>query len=144
MNRLSFLKEMRTSLFETVKELYEPIMEDDLKKIDQSADQLLGIHWFYLVADVQSVKHLEQKYVAGKPIICVKENEKVRAYSGICPTCTNLLTISTFTSTCKCMHCEKDYAFHPTNEKADSLPIEYYIKQQGDGLYVGIKESTLK
>lgn len=144
MNRLDFLKEMRSSLFGTVKEIYEPFVEDDLKKINQSADQLLGIHWFYVASGAESIHHLEQKYVAGKPIICFKSENEIRAYSGICPTCTNLLTISTFTKTCKCMHCDKQYDFESTSDDSKSVLTEFPVKQKSDGLYVGLKKSTLK
>ncbi|WP_042351919.1 hypothetical protein [Bacillus massiliigorillae] len=144
MNRLNFLKEMRASLFETVKEIYEPFVEDDLKKIDHSADQLLGICWLNLTPNSQSVKHLEQKYVAGKPILCVKDGETIRAFSGICPTCTNLLSVSTFASTCKCMHCDKDFSVQFRDEATNVTLTEYPVKQQDDGYYVGMKKSTLK
>lgn len=136
MNRLHFLKEMKRGLLETVKSVYEPIVADDLEKLERAADKALGLKWVYLTNEASLSNYVEQKFIEGKPIIICNEGVDVRAYSGICPACSNLLVLSTLYSTGKCLYCEKEYHF---KEKSGDLRLTSYpTKKMTDDYYIGL------
>nr|WP_295971447.1 hypothetical protein [uncultured Bacillus sp.] len=139
MNRLDFFKEMKTGLLKTVTSIYEPIMEDDMEKINKVADQLLGIKWFYLTDNTYVSRKVEQKRINGRPCIISYDEGSIKAYSGICLSCSQLLYLSTADFTCKCLTCEKEiklFEFEPCNHQ---IILEYPVKKQKDGYYVGLK-----
>ncbi|MFS0784710.1 hypothetical protein [Bacillus sp. 1P06AnD] len=138
MNRLQFLKEMKDSLFTTVKSVYEPLVEDDLQKLSRSADKMLGIKWVLLAGRADEMADLEQRQIEGQPIICVKEGNSIRAYSGICPACTNLLVLSSFEKNCKCLMCEENYPLFPEDHTSVTGLKEFDVQRKETGYFIGI------
>lgn len=135
--REEFFKEMTTGLIKTLKTVYEPFVEDDLKKLDKTTSRLLGIKWVYFCSVVKRLEKVNQFYINGTPIIIFQEERNMRAISGICPECSNLLTLSVLFSTCKCLNCEKGFNF--LNNEGDLTLFELPLTRRNDGYYVGLK-----
>ncbi|WP_139187787.1 hypothetical protein [Bacillus tuaregi] len=139
MNRLDFLKEMKTGFLKTVNAVYEPILEDDIVKMNQAADQLLGVEWSFLMNEQPMAEGLEQKFVKGQPVIVMHKAKTLYAYSGVCPACSQLLHISMQEKICKCLNCEKHLSIE-NKEEFDSLILkEYPLKKKKDGYYIALK-----
>lgn len=137
MKRGEFLKEMKNSLFETVKSVYEPLLEDDIKKVENVADRALGIQWLPLMKENENLPELEVKFIDGRPIIVSHYDTNMQVMDGICPVCSNIIVVTTLYSSGKCLNCEKDFNFK-TNKgdlKLKSLPL----KVKGHEYYIGLQ-----
>lgn len=135
MNRLDFLKELKASFFDTAKSICEPIVEIEIEKISNSTDRLLNRHWIYIGMEMS---HFQQKYIKGETVFFIKNDSEIRAFSGICPTCTNLVVVSTMQATCRCLTCETVHNFSDDNETNNLVLTEYPVKKQDDGYYIGM------
>jgi len=133
MKRGEFLKELAGSLAQTVKSAYEPFIEEDLEKFEGAADRLLGITWIPMAKETELQEDLEMKFANGKPFIVYRNGTHVQVIDGICPECTNLITVTALYSTGKCFNCQKEYNFKENlgDLKLVSLPLK--VK---DGMYL--------
>lgn len=137
MNRMEFLKEMGGGLFQTVKSVYEPFLKDDLEKVEVAADRALGITWLAVMKENELSSKPEVKFVAGQPIIILRQNANMQAMSGICPVCSNIINVTALYSSGKCLNCEKEYNFETMNGdlKLDSL----HVKVKDHTVFVGLQ-----
>ena len=127
MRRGDFLKEMASSLFQTVKSVYEPFLSEDLEKVEAAADRALGITWIPLVKENDGVvPELEMKFIGGKPVIVSHYGTNIQALDGVCPVCSNIIILTTLYSTGKCLNCQKEYNFktHTGDLQLESYPIK--------------------
>lgn len=138
MKREQFLDEMKSGLINSVRSFYEPFINEGLSKIEKTTDYMLGINWHYLCDQSTVVEKMDQFFVNGKPIIIVSEAGNIRAISGICPECSNLITLSILYSTCKCLNCENDYNFQ--KKEGNLTFLEHPIKKKQMAYYVGLKQ----
>jgi hypothetical protein len=138
MDRKEFLKEMSSSLFQTVKNVYEPFIHDDLHKVEEVVDQTLGIKWVPLMSADDSNPKLEMKFMNGTPIIVIPDGANIHVLSGICHECSNIITVTTLYSTGKCLNCEKEYNFK-TNQ-GDLALKTIPVKKKDHVIYIGFKE----
>ncbi|MBL4953849.1 hypothetical protein JK635_16820 [Neobacillus sp. YIM B02564] len=139
MNRAEFFKEMSNSLLQTVKSVYEPFISDDLEKVENAADRVLGITWYPLLEDRGQDPLLEMHYTAGKPIIVSRYGTNMQVFDGVCPVCSNIIMLSTLYSKGKCLNCQKEFNFNTGigELKLYSLPVKYKQKM----VYVGLQTS---
>ncbi|XJZ25871.1 hypothetical protein ACF5W4_10695 [Bacillota bacterium Lsc_1132] len=137
MNRMEFLKEMGSGLFQTVKSAYEPFFVEDLVKIEEAADRALGITWLPVMNENVPVVNLEMKFIAGRPIIISRLGTNIQATSGICPVCSNIINVTALYSSGKCLNCEKEYNFK-TNEGDLKLEI-LHLKVKDQTVFVGVQ-----
>lgn len=137
MNRQDFFKELSKGLFSTIKTIYEPFIDEDIEKIDKTADVMLGIRWEFVCRKDAEFEKVNEYFINGKPIYIIQTNGNMRAISGICPSCSNLLNLSNLLLTCKCFNCSKDYNFQTDfgSLAFDELPL----MEKSDGYYVGLK-----
>ncbi|CAM3897140.1 hypothetical protein [Mesobacillus zeae] len=142
MKRLDFIREMQSSLFKTVRSVYEPFLAEDVEKLERAADKALGLQWHHACTSGELSSPIEQKFINGKPVILIKSEGNMRAFSGICPACSNLLILSTLYSSGKCVICEKDYNFL-TGEGSLYLE-EYPVREQDGSLQICCKRILLK
>ena len=140
MNRLEFLKEMKNSLFKTVQSACAPIVEEKIEKLDRSMDVLSQRQWRHVTNDVNTKKVIETKFIDGQNILLVHANESIRAFSGTCPSCSNLLHVFHMDFACKCLHCDEHFTL--TSNEVSSLQ-EYPLKKRQDGYYVGLNNRSL-
>jgi hypothetical protein len=111
MKRGDFLKELGNSLFETVKSVYEPFIQEDIEKVGEAADRALGITWMPLMNDDEFSSDLDIKFIARKPIIISRNGTNMQAFDGVCPVCSNIIILSTLYSSGKCLNCQKEFNF---------------------------------
>ncbi|SDL91439.1 hypothetical protein [Bacillus sp. OK048] len=111
MKRLDFFKEMGGGLFQTVKSVYEPFIQGDLEKIESAADRALGLTWVPVMNETELRSNLEMKFFQGKAIIFVRHEANMQAWNGICPVCSQIITVSTLYSSGKCLNCQKEFNF---------------------------------
>lgn len=138
MDRKEFLKEMGSSLFQTVKNVYEPFIHDDLHKVEEVVDQTLGIKWVPLMNADDSNSKLEMKFMNGTPIIVIPDVANIHVWSGICHECSNIITVTTLYSTGKCLNCEKEYNFK--TKQGDLSLTTIPVKKKDHVIYIGFKE----
>ncbi len=138
MKRIDFLKEMGASLLQTVKYAYEPFVQDDLKRVEDVADRALGIKWLPLMREEEMEPVLEMKFVDGNPIIVSRYDTNMQVMDGICPVCSNIITVTALYSTGKCLNCEKEFNFKTKQGTLHiaSLPIK--VKDQT--VFVGFQK----
>lgn len=138
MKRIDFIKELRNSLVQTVKYAYEPFIHDDLKKVEEAADKVLGINWIPLMRDEETIPTLEIKFIEGNPIIVSNYDSNIQVTNGICPVCSNIITVTTLYSTGKCLNCEKEFNF---KTKQGDLELETLpVKTNDHMIYVGFQK----
>ncbi|WP_147533690.1 hypothetical protein [Bacillus marasmi] len=136
MNRQDFLKEMRKGLFSTIRTVYEPFVDEELEKLEKTADSMLGIRWVFVCQKDTEFTKVNEYFIHGKPIYIIQMNGNMRAMSGICPSCSNLLNLSNLLLTCKCLNCEKDYNFQTNIGNLDITELP--LIEKSDGYYVGL------
>jgi hypothetical protein len=135
MRRGDFLKEMAGSLMQTVKSVYGPFLSDDLEKVEVAADRALGITWLPLGKENDGVPDLEMKFIAGKPVIVIRNGTNMQAMDGVCPVCSNIIIVTTLYSSGKCLNCQKEYNF---KTHTGALQLESYpIKTKDDTCFIG-------
>lgn len=136
MKRIDFIKEMRNSIFQTVKYAYEPFFQEDVEKVGEAADRVLGVKWLPLMNIEESAPDLEMKYIEGRPIIISRYDTNMQVMNGICPVCSNIIMVTTLYSSGKCLNCEKEYNFKAQqgNLQLESLPV----KVKDNMIYLGI------
>jgi hypothetical protein len=142
MNRLDFFKEMKIGLLKTAASIYEPLMEEDIEKVHRASDQLLGVKWYFLTDKLLDTNRIEQKRINGRPFIIVFHNRHLKAFSGICACCSQLLFISATNSACKCMTCEKEIRLFQSSSFNSEIILEYPVKKERDGYYIGLKKNA--
>jgi nitrite reductase/ring-hydroxylating ferredoxin subunit len=135
--REDFFKEMKFGFFKTLKNVYEPFIEDDIEKLEKTTDQVFRIKWTSVCSKDYYLEKFNQFYINGKPIFIIGEEGNMKAYSGICPSCSTLLNFSVLYSTCKCMNCGKDYNFQ--NKNGELILLELPLALKKDGYFVGQK-----
>ncbi|WP_071459884.1 Rieske (2Fe-2S) protein [Bacillus massilinigeriensis] len=140
MNRLNFLKEMQISLLKTAKFIYEPFLEEDTNKLEIATDRILGVEWKTVCRESEVNEGIELKFFNGFPIIIIRSEKNVRAFSGICPSCSQILMISTLYATGKCVQCEKDTDFLQGSGKLEIT--EYPIRLQEGYLQISFWNRT--
>ncbi|MCL6570677.1 MAG: hypothetical protein K6T88_03200 [Bacillus sp. (in: Bacteria)] len=138
MRRADFLKEVAGSFFQTVKSVYEPLLSEDIEKVEMAADRALGIFWLPFSTEYDGCTDLEMKFIFGKPVIVTRNGANMQALNGVCPVCSNIITLTTLYSTGKCLNCQKEYNFktHLGDLELESFPV----KSKGDTWYIGFQK----
>ncbi|MGG3561457.1 hypothetical protein ABES03_07605 [Neobacillus rhizosphaerae] len=142
MRRGDFIKEMGSSLFQTVKSVYEPFISEDLEKVESAADRALGITWIPFIKEIELDSELEMKFIRGKPVIVTRNGTNMQAMDGVCPVCSNIIILTTLYSSGKCLNCQKEFNFksHSGELQLASFPI----KRKEDIYYIGFQKYEKK
>ncbi|CEG27553.1 IBR domain-containing protein [Bacillus sp. B-jedd] len=135
MKRVEFIKALGVSLFDTVHSIYEPILEDEADKVDEAVAKIIGIHWLPVFLANHQDAILEMNYLRGKPVILSGNIPELKAFSGICPDCSNIMTLTPLHSTVKCLYCGTEYNFL-TREGELSLS-RLPVKKKEEIWYIG-------
>lgn len=137
MNRLGFFSEMKKGLLDTIKAVYEPILEEKLEQIDRAADTILQIHWVAIGEDFELFPSTEQKIIKGINVLILRTGENIQAVDCTCPVCLNLLYFSESDQELKCFMCEKQYLFR-TGE-GELLPAFLPVRKKNKQYEIGIE-----
>ncbi|MEH7251209.1 hypothetical protein V7111_03700 [Neobacillus niacini] len=132
MKRLDFFKEMGGGFFQTVKSVYEPFIQGDLEKIESAADRALGLTWVPVMNETEMTSNFEMKFFQGKAIIFVRHETNMQAWNGICPVCSQIITVSTLYSSGKCLNCQKEFNF---KTHTGELPLTPLPLKKRDRIY---------
>ncbi|MEH7299852.1 hypothetical protein [Neobacillus drentensis] len=142
MRRGDFIKEMGSSLFQTVKSVYEPFISEDLEKVESAADRALGIRWVPVIKESEPFSELELKFIGGKPVIVVRNGTNMQAMDGVCPVCSNIIILTTLYSSGKCLNCQKEYNFK--TQSGELQLASFPIKRKEDIYYIGFQKYEKK
>jgi len=142
MRRGDFIKEMGSSLFQTVKSVYEPFISEDLEKVESAADRALGIRWVPVIKESEPFSELELKFIGGKPVIVVRNGTNMQAMDGVCPVCSNIIILTTLYSSGKCLNCQKEYNFK--TQSGELQLASFPIKRKEDMYYIGFQKYEKK
>jgi hypothetical protein len=130
MKRLEFFKAMGDSLYQTVKTVYDPCIQSDIDKLEGAADLALGVVWIPIMKEAENADCLEMKFFQGKAILLVRQKSNMQAWNGICPVCSNLITLTTLYLSGKCLNCQKEYNFKTNTGDLQLRPIPIRRKKQ--------------
>jgi hypothetical protein len=136
--REQFFREMKSGLLETVKTVYQPFVEEDIQILEKTTDRLFGIKWVFVCNEQDQLELLNEFFLEGQPVIVIWMKGNMKAISGICPTCSNLLTLSFLYSTCKCLNCGNHHNFQ--NETGELKVKEFPVKKKDDAYYIGFSK----
>lgn len=123
MKRFEFFKEMGEGIFKTVKAVYEPFIHEDLEKLEGAADNALGIAWIPIMRESEWIGDLEIKFSQGKAVILERHGVNIQAWNGICPVCSQIITLSPLYSSGKCLNCQKEFNFKTNDGELRLTPL---------------------
>lgn len=143
MNRLAFLHSLKKSLYDTIKEISLPLIEEDARKVEASIDHLLGVDW--LPTDLKG----ELDEVSVHPVSLGKKGyylfrksggEKVCALEDRCPQCGGLLHYLSYRRELKCLSCDR--GFFLDREEGELQPIQAPVKEEEGVWMIGVKRNA--
>ncbi|UQD51037.1 2Fe-2S ferredoxin [Bacillus methanolicus] len=109
MNRLQFLKEMRNSLVQTIKEAYTPLLEDEVEKITEIFSSVHRAWYLLGIYDVAELKGVEVKYVHHVPVAVYVQNGDIKARKAICSNCHVLPHYIQYQHRFICLNCDREF-----------------------------------
>lgn len=138
--RLDFFKEIKKDLTEAAKEFIIPIVTDDIDKIDDVIDEVIGVEWFYLnsaeLEEGYKFEGVKDYYINNRHIAIFYDGDKLQAVEKSCPNCTHILNWVTSGNKFKCFSCDREYEILA----AEPNPyLKYFtIKVQNGRLAIGL------
>lgn len=137
LSRFEFFKEVKNDLKKTAKELFIPIIEDDIYKVDNIVDEVIGVEW-YSIEDFEQEKFSGVKdiYINNQNIAIFFNGEKFKAIEKTCPDCKSILSWISYDEKFKCFNCDKEY-YIKTEEKNSNLKY-FTLKKQNDKWIIGL------
>ncbi|GMB09649.1 Rieske-like 2Fe-2S protein [Thermolongibacillus altinsuensis] len=109
MNRLQFLKELRNSLVETMKEASAPLLEDEVEKMKEI---LFSVHraWHLLgTYDADELKGVEVKNIHHVPVVVYVQKGNIKARKAICSHCRVMPHYVQFEHRFICLYCDREF-----------------------------------
>ncbi|CCQ97301.1 putative Rieske (2Fe-2S) iron-sulfur domain protein [[Clostridium] ultunense Esp] len=142
MNRLEFLRELKKSLIDTVKEVSLPFLEEDAKKIEETVDRLIGVTWVSTgIRGKLEGEQVESVRLGKKEFFLYKKNkEETRGVENRCPECGSLLHYLSYRRRLKCLSCDKD--FHLDTEEGELHLTPAPMKQEEEIWFIGVKKDA--
>lgn len=142
MNRRDFLHQLKSDLWETVREAVSPLIADDLRRLETWADAYGGFV-FHRLAEAETeaeengaAGQYAEKRIGNAPILLFRDGGgALHAYSGKCPACGMLLHVLAHRSAFRCFSCETEIGF----AERDRLTA-YPLKRKEGAVYVGIPQ----
>lgn len=138
-SRFEFFKEIKNDLKQTAKEFILPIIEDDVDKVDQIIDDIVGIKWYPIGnIDTEHMNVIKDYYINNQNIAVFYNDDELKAVEKKCPKCQNLLNWISYDKKLKCFQCESEFFIE--KEKEDPKLNYYSLKKQNDIWFVGINK----
>ncbi|MGL4821214.1 MAG: hypothetical protein ACRC5C_14775, partial [Bacilli bacterium] len=128
-NRQQFFSEMKNGLFGAVKEFMTPIVQEDIEKISDWAEDASGLdfHPVSLPFPIDTV-HLQ-----GKPVLLFNDKGTLKAYVQTCSKCHSIYNYISYSKSLKCFHCDEEHSL-----EGENTLMTYITKQKESKWYVGI------
>lgn len=136
MNRLQFLTEMKKSLLNTTKEITFPILSEEMEKVEDAADQMIGLQWYKIKINASS-EDVQEHYVNGKSILIYKTNDgELKAIQKICEKCQSLVQWLSHEQKLKCFSCENTYDC--LKDDGDLTCKHYFMRNRDGSWFIGM------
>lgn len=135
-NRRAFLKMSVQSLFDTMKEVAQPLLEDKSDKWEMIQQRLEGRVWV-TVSALREDEKLARRMVGKQPLFLVRHaRNRLEAIDGWCPTCGSPLSLRMMDHTLLCLPCNKKE--QPLKDEAvfPRLPV----KQAGEKWLIEVRK----
>ncbi|MGD9677191.1 MAG: hypothetical protein AB7V16_02340 [Vulcanibacillus sp.] len=141
-SRFEFFKEIKDDLKQTAKEFLIPIIEDDIDKVDQVFDDIIGIKWHEIgKIEPEYLNGIKDYYIDNQNIAVFCTDNKLMAINNVCPDCQNLLNWISYDKKFKCFQCEGEFFIE--NEK-DNPRLDYYtLKEENDIWLVALTKTII-
>jgi uncharacterized protein YlbG (UPF0298 family) len=137
MNRLQFLKEVRDSFLETVKEASAPLLEDEVKKMKEIFSSVHRTWHLLGTYDAAELKGVEVKNVHHVPIAVYAQNGQIKARKVICSHCRVMPHYIQFEHRFICLYCDREFDLS-TETGTLKMPL-LAIKQVNNQWYVQLE-----
>jgi nitrite reductase/ring-hydroxylating ferredoxin subunit len=109
MNRLQFLKEMRNSLVETIKEASAPLLEDEVKRMKEIFSSVHRTWHLLGTYDADELKGVEVKNIHHVPIVVYVQNGDIKARKAICSHCHVIPHYIQLEHRFICLYCDREF-----------------------------------
>lgn len=113
LTRLDFFKEIKKDLTEAAKEFIIPIVADDIDKLDDVVDEVIGVEWFYLnnaeLEEGFKFEGVKDLYINNRHIAIFFDGDNLQAVEKACPNCNGILNWVANGNKFKCFSCEQEY-----------------------------------
>lgn len=139
MKRGDFIKVLGASLFDAVHSVYEPLVKEEADKVKNAAARVLGIQWLPMFLTDRKEAILEARYLHGKPVILSGNILELKAFSGICSDCSNIMTLIPPQSTVKCLYCGTEYNFLSCEGELSLSRLP--VKKEEETWYIGFPQA---
>ncbi len=136
-SRFEFFKEVKNDLKQTAKELFIPIIEDDVDKVDRVVDEVIGVQWYSLGnIDLENFIGMKDFYINNQNIAVFSNGKKFNAVEKTCPDCHNILNWISYDEKLKCFNCDNEY--YVFKEEKNSKLNYYSVKKLNDSWVIGL------
>ncbi len=135
--RFDFFIEVKNDLKKTAKEIFFPIIEDDIYKIDDIVDEVIGVEWYSIgVIDQDNFSGIKELYINNQNIVVFFNGENFKAVEKTCPECQSILNWISYEEKFKCFKCDKEYYVKQEENNSD---LKYFsLKKQNNTWIIGL------
>lgn len=143
MDRKQFLSEMKKGLFETIKEVSSPFVEEKLEKVDAAMENLTGVHWTMASGVTLPLRenHVQDITLARLPIMIAQVEGTRICILKQCKQCGSFLNYIVYRNEMKCLSCDTSYPLVKDEEKH----LEFlHSKIEGGFLWIALPIEKLK
>lgn len=138
MNRAEFFAQVKRDLFQTVKEIVYPLIDDDIKKLESFTKDLNDNNWFLLgEGDFESILDVEDRYINNRSITIFRSNDKLMAIDKVCSHCNSIISWVSYEKKFICFNCDRGFSI--INEEGELKPTFYNLEKQKNRWYISIK-----
>ncbi|HJV44693.1 MAG TPA: hypothetical protein VJ824_03105 [Bacillota bacterium] len=128
MNRKEFFQEAWSGIFNTMKELALPILENKVEKFDHSIESLIKIKWVPLSVTIQSdFRGWKEVYLDnGHWVYLYYDGSQLKAFDKVCTSCRSLTVLWDHHKVIKCLLCEKSLSLETLegNLTIEEMPVK--------------------
>jgi hypothetical protein len=140
LTRLDFFKEIKKDLTEAAKEFITPIVADEIDKIDDVVDEVIGVEWFFLnnaeLDEGLIFEGVKDLYINKRHIAIYYDRGILQAVEKACPNCDGILNWVSNGNKFKCFNCEREYEV--LTEKHNPYLKYFTIKKHDGKLAIGL------
>lgn len=135
MNRLEFLKLLRSSLKDTAMEIATPIIEEEMEDLEKELVSLAGIRWHE--AAISPASRSNFIWIKKSPVLFLNDGGHWRAFNPNCPACRTTIHYQEFQESALCLPCSSRWTVGELLE-GEKLLHEYPMKQEKEKYYVAL------
>lgn len=140
LSRLDFFKEIKKDITDAAKEFIIPVIKDDIHKLDDVVEEVIGVEWFYLniveLEEETQFTDVRDYYINNQHVSIFYNWDKLQAVEKSCSNCGGILNWISYDKRFKCFSCENEYEIYTEKENPS---LKYFtIKQKDDRWVIGL------